>query len=112
MNEGGLLHWLFTGAIGVGGMIIAGLLNRAVSQMDATVGEHASTLRDHTQKHADCALDLANFKTEVAKEYAKDATIQQSLSRLHERIDEQSRNSDGHFKEIREDIKAILQRVK
>ncbi len=50
---------------------------------------------------AECKLDLANFKTEVATNYAKDATVQSSLSRIHDRIDS-----------ISDDIKQILQRVK
>jgi hypothetical protein len=33
-------------------------------------------------------LNLEKFKTEVAKEYAKDISVQASLSRLHERIDD------------------------
>ena len=111
-SETGLLHWLFTAAVGAGGAFVMWLLNRSVNQMDDAIKGHDQKLEAHGRQHADCSLELANFKTEVAKEYAKEATIQQSLSRIHERMDEGNRDTQAHFKELRDDIKQILQKVK
>lgn len=44
-------------------------------------------------------LDLERFKTEAANTYSKEASTQQSLARIHDRIDE-----------VGTDIKALLQR--
>jgi hypothetical protein len=67
-----------------GGAVMAALgfhLKRAQSQTDANVDAAL-------KKGADNALELEKYKTHVSEIYAKDATMQQSLARLHERIDD------------------------
>lgn len=51
--------------------------NRAVKRMD-----------DMEKYHYADAKDLADFKLESSKTYVKEETIQQSLSRIHGRIDD------------------------
>lgn len=50
---------------------------------------------------AKCEVDLANYKTHVSDNYAKETTMQQSLSRIHDRIDDMAT-----------DIKTIISKVK
>ena len=35
----------------------------------------------------ECAVALANFKADVARDYAREVNVQASLNRIHERID-------------------------
>lgn len=78
--------------MGIGGLIIAFFTQRIIGDVDYL-----------KKSDVDAKLDLANFKTEVAKDYAKDQSVQQSLARIHDRLD------DG-FGELRNDIKALLQK--
>lgn len=67
----------------LGGVVMAALgfhLKRAQHQTDVNV-EAA------IKKGNENALELEKYKTHVSEVYAKDVTMQQSLARLHERID-------------------------
>lgn len=63
-------------------------------------GMHAD-IKDLRRSDADCKLELANFKAEVAKDYAKQETTQASLARIHDKMEE-------GFGELHKDIKNIL----
>lgn len=89
---------LWKAGLGIMG-VIGWLMNRSIKRLDKDIESHSSKLDDHDKQHAHCTLELANFKTEVAKEYAKDVTVQQSLGRIHDRIDD-----------VATDIKTLLQR--
>jgi hypothetical protein len=91
--------------VGAGGTLVCWLMNRTVSRHDKEMDDFKKTLQFHEKKHNECELNLANFRTDVAREYAKDSSVQQSLARLHEHMEE-------GFTEIRTDIKTILSRVK
>jgi len=70
-------------------------------------------LKDH---QSDCELSLANFRTEVSKDYAKDITIQASLARVHDKMETRAdkasfKELSDEMKEIRTDIKSILKMV-
>lgn len=90
--------WTIT-LVGTGGAMIAWLLNRSISQIDESLGGHDEILSRHTDLHAKCSLELSQFKTEVANNYAKEATMQSSLERIHDRIDD-----------VAKDIKQLLRR--
>lgn len=81
----------------LGGAVMAALgfhLKRAQHQTDANV-------ETAIKKGNENALELEKYKTHVSEVYAKDATMQQSLARLHERIDD-----------ISVDIKTLIREVK
>lgn len=92
--------------------IMAFLMNRTVSRLDSDMAAHKDRLDDHDKQHNNCSLELANFKTEVANNYAKDASVQQSLARIHERIDTVNNSMDKGFGELRDDIKKLIGMVK
>ena len=84
------------------------ILNGALTLLLSIVGFFTKRVIQDVDKmkqaHSDCKLDLANskldlanFKTEVSDNYVK----QNTLERLHDRIDE-----------VQRDIKTILQRTK
>ena len=54
-----------------------------------------------------CRLDLANFRTEVANTYSKDVSVQASLGRLHDRLDDSQEAAEENFKELRSNIGEI-----
>lgn len=87
MNENSIVVWLALTGIGIGGSLIMYLLTRAVNRLDKDIEEHDDLLKEHSEKHEECRLELSNFKAEVARDYAKDSTIQNSLARVHQRID-------------------------
>lgn len=60
-----------------------------------------SDVKSLKESQGACEIELQKFKTDVANTYAKEATMQQSLGRIHDRIDD-----------VANDIKQILQRVK
>lgn len=97
----GLTNWLITSVIGMGTIIIGWLMNRAIVRLDNDLDAHEGRLNDHDKQHTTCSLDLERFKTDVANNYAKEVTMQNSLARIHDRIDE-----------VSTDIKTILGKVK
>lgn len=52
-----------------------------------------------------CELRIQEFRTHVSENYAKDASVQASLSRIHDRLDEMGN-------ELGRDIKTILTTMK
>ena len=54
-----------------------------------------------------CTLDLANFRTAVANNYVKEESMQNSLARVHDRIDEANKSADSNFRDLRSDISEI-----
>lgn len=100
-EDQGFLNWLVTTIIGSGGLFICWLMNRSITRLDTDISTHSDRLNEHDEKHQTCSLELANFKTEVANNYAKDASVQSSLGRIHDRIDEVSK-----------DIKTLLSKGK
>lgn len=89
------IAWKILGLIGGTGLAIIGFFTkRVIADVDKLKAGNS-----------DCKLDLANFKTEVANNYAKDASVQASLARIHDRM-------EMAFTEIRTDIKKILMEVK
>lgn len=67
-------------------------------------GMHADIkkLKDDAGK---CELRIQEFRTHVSENYAKDASVQASLSRIHDRLDEMGN-------ELGRDIKTILTTMK
>ena len=79
-DENTLFQWLL-GALGLGGGVMAWLFKRSIGQVDRAIEEHKGTLKEHDaalkqhdRQHSACTLDLANFKTEVARDYADKAS--------------------------------------
>jgi hypothetical protein len=108
MDDHELLFWLASAGASAGGILIMSLMTRSISQMDKEIDGHGETLKQHAQMHAECGLELARFKAEVARDYAKDATIQQSLGRLHNRMDDMATTMAEGFKDVQNDIKALI----
>lgn len=105
MDDHSILMWLVVAGLGIGGSLIGWLLARTVSRLDTDMKTHAVKLEKHDSLHNQCTVDLERFKTEVAKEYAKDSSVQASLSRLYAMMEQ-------GFGEIRGDIKSILEKMK
>lgn len=84
-DEHNAFYWLIQG-------LLAALL-AIVGFFTKGVIEDVNKMKESDAK---CALDLANFKTDVANNYVKEST----LSRIHDRIDT-----------MQDDIKQILQKV-
>lgn len=76
--------------MGVAGLIIAFFTKRVVMDVD-----------NLKKSDADCKLDLAEFKTRVATDYADKRSTQASLARIHDKME------DG-FGTLHQDIKSIL----
>jgi hypothetical protein len=93
IEEHGLIDWLTKGLMATLMAIIAFFTKQVVADV--------SKLKE---QHKDCQIDLANFKTQVANEYAKETTVQQSLTRIHDRID--------YLTTVAVDIKNFLGKVK
>lgn len=90
-DESAIYNWIVTGIVGAFGLlgtIAAWLMNRSVSRLDSDIEAHRTRLDGHEEKIHSQALDLANFKTHVSDNYAKDASVQSSLARIHDRIDQ------------------------
>lgn len=62
-------------------------------------------IKNLQKSDADCKLDLANFKAEVANDYAKQETTQSSLARIHDKM-------ESGFDTLHKDIKTILTTMK
>lgn len=88
--EGNFADWLIKGVMGGLMAIIAFFTKQVVNDVNR--------LKEMQQSDK---LDLANYKTEVANNYATQNSVQQSLSRIHDRIDDMSG-----------DIKKLLAREK
>ncbi len=88
--EGSAFDWLVKGALGILMGIVAFFTKQVVGDV--------ARLKD--SQHSD-KLDLANYKTEVANNYATQKSVHDSLSRIHDRIDD-----------VATDIKTILGKVK
>lgn len=94
--------WKILGIIMGGGMAVIGFFTRrAIGEVDG-LKDSVERLSDNDKE---CKLDLANFRTEVATTYAKEASVQLSLARIHDRL-------EAGFEEIRADIKMLIGKVK
>ncbi len=78
-----LLKWIGAGVLATIGWIGKGMW---------------TDVKELKKDSSDCALRLEMFKTHVSEHYAKDASVQQSLARIHDRM-------DSGFKEIREALR-------
>lgn len=101
MDETNIKIWILVGLVSVGCGMICFLMNRAINRLDKDREMHSAKLDEHGDLHKECALSLANFKAEVAGNYAKEITMQQSLARIHDRL-------DHGFEELRGDIKNLM----
>lgn len=94
------------------GDLLNGLLKSAVTLAIAIIGfftkRTMDDVKDNTNKINKIELEHANYKTHVSDNYAKDATVQSSLSRIHERIDEVGEKVETGMKDIRDDIKKLI----
>lgn len=90
----GILWKAGVAVMGIGGMIISFFTKRVVTDVD-----------NLKRSESECKLDIANFRAEVARDYAKDASVQSSLSRIHDRLDDLGN-------ELGRDIKTILTTMK
>lgn len=99
-----VFSYIISSIIGAGGLIISYLMNRSIKRIDEDMRDHKDALKDHDKRHSRSELDLSEFKTHVASNYAKEETMQLSLGRIHDKMEQ-------GFSEIRSDIKTLLTRV-
>lgn len=85
--KAGLELWQVVITMFGGGSLLSWLGRRTINRVDTDIERLGGDVKALQKSDSDCKLDLANFKTEVAKEYAKDTTMQQSLARIHEKIE-------------------------
>lgn len=95
-----LYHWLIHGILAS----YTGLL----TWLGKGVYNDVKELKSHQQ---DCKLDLANFKTEVSKEYSKETSTQASLARIHDQIEKMGDKFDVKADNIQTGMTAILQLI-
>lgn len=55
--------------------------------------------------------DLQNFKLDAEKRFAKDETLQSTIARLHDKMEEHSDAVERKMDAVQTDIKSILQRL-
>lgn len=97
VDETSLFQYLWAGVLTIGGGAISFMTNRAVRRLDH-VDEEITKIKDA----------VAKDRTYIANTYAKDATTQQSLARLHERIDQTAQESAKQIAALSGDVKQIL----
>jgi hypothetical protein len=88
-----IVQWLFGAVLALGGLIMKSLYGEIIS------------LKDRTSEQGE---SLAEFKLHVSDNYAKEISTQQSLSRIHERIDKMGDNLDAKLTNVSQDIKELL----
>ncbi len=97
MPDGDLLNNILKSGLAVAMAIIGFFTKRTMDD-----------LKENITKTNNIELDHANYKTHVSENYAKDATVQSSLTRIHDRIDEVGSTVERGMKDIRDDIKKII----
>lgn len=75
-DDASSLQFLFTTFVTVCMAIIGFFTKRVIDDV-----------KELKQDSKQCALNLANFKADVAKDYAREVNVQASLNRIHERLD-------------------------
>lgn len=95
-NETETVHWLMHAIL----VSYAGI----ITWLGKGVYNDVRNLKDNSHN---CTVDLANFRTEVANSYVKELTMQSSLARVHDRIDEANKSSDSNFRDLRSDVNEI-----
>lgn len=89
MNDGGVFSPIIDGAITIG-LGIGGWFVRSHNKRLEKIEDHANNVAD----------DLASYKLDSEKRFAKEETTQFSLGRIHDRMDD-----------IADDIKEILSKL-
>lgn len=81
---------------------------RLVGDSDKTKKEVDELKSVIAAKAASLSNDFSDFKLYAAREYESKTTVQMSLARIHERIDETNTRIEEGFESLRCDIKEIL----
>ena len=97
----GLLDWIFKGFAALCMAIIGFFTRKVVNDVHE--------LQDDSKA---CELKLANYKTEVSNTYAKEETMQNSLARVHDKMEKIGDKIDRRMDQIQEDIKLLIGKVK
>lgn len=84
-----LVAWAYKGVLG-GATVLIGYFTKNL----------LDDMKDSKIQLRQAQNDIAAHKLHVSETYAKDATIQQSLARVHDRMDE-------GFKELRNELRTI-----
>jgi hypothetical protein len=115
MDEGTWFMYAL-GVLGATGAGMAAYLNTRVTKSHDDLSEQIGKSHDDLthqiasavekaniayDKAKDNALDLANFRTDAAKDFAKEVNVQASLARIHDTMEK-------GFTEIRTDIKQLI----
>lgn len=87
---------IFTGIFGLFGYSA----KRNITTMDKKLERHDTDLEYLKKSDSDCKLDLANFRTEVARDYSKDVNIQASLKRVYEVMEHGFSEQREYFKDM------------
>jgi hypothetical protein len=97
MDDGKLVEYLWAGVMSVGGAGLTFLSFRAIKLLD--------DLRTDVN---DASNEIKEHKLYSANTYAKESSVQDSLHRVHDRIDIGNKSNDENFKELRVDVKSLL----
>lgn len=111
IGDDGLLSDAFNAFATVGLGLIAWLMNRSINRLDKDSEKSAERHEAAAKERAEIKQDIANFKLDVATNYAKESTVQASLSRIHDRIDEGQKRNEENFDDLRDDIKTLIGKV-
>lgn len=86
MNEE--IHWLLTGFIGVGGTLIAWLLNRTIGEQDAKIDDAADGVAANR-------TDITALKVDVARALSGNDALGEQLRVLRHDVREVKQGVDG-----------------
>lgn len=84
LNSAGLLPMAFQAVTTIAISVCSFFIYRLFKEFDTLKEEHKALASRCPVVHSRADLDLANFKNQVANEYAKTQTV----ARIHERIDD------------------------
>ena len=67
--------------------VVKTVLGAAVAVVMYFTKQLTDEVKQLKQDGSESKVSLANFKAEVAKDYARDVNVQMSLNRIHQRLD-------------------------
>ncbi len=85
-------------------MLSSGVIGYWIKKNDSRV-DKIETIQEKTSEN------IANYKLESEKRYAKEETLQSSLARIHDRLDANNANAEKNFKELRDLIIKEMKRA-
>lgn len=71
-----------------------------------------NNVRDGVNMHMQLKDQFHRYQLDATNTFAKETTLQASLGRIHDRLDDHSEKTEQNFKDLRDDIKELMMAVK